>query len=249
MKNSIWKLVRRSRKVRVAFATAAFALPLSATGEGLNVLILSGSNNHNWRATTPVLQEILEEGGLFEVSVTERPHELVAGDLEGYDVLLSNWNTFGMNGPTWPESLRAAVLDFVRAGKGFVVVHAGSSSFWEWDGFPELTGATWTQGLTSHRQPHEFKVEIVEPDHPVTRGMEAFTTKDELWINPDLHEEALVLTEAEGQPSALVTSFGDGRGFTLLLGHEHHFMKNEGFQTLLLRGTKWAATGTETFDP
>jgi len=35
----------------------------------LRILILTGENNHDWRATTPVLKNILEAGGLFAVDV------------------------------------------------------------------------------------------------------------------------------------------------------------------------------------
>jgi HEAT repeat protein len=45
---------------------------------------------------------------------------------------------------------------------------------------------------------------------------------------------------------ALATEFGQGRGFTLLLGHSAEFMNIPGFQTLLCRGTQWAATGQVT---
>ena len=214
-----------------------------AAGEPLQVLILTGYNNHDWAGTTAVMREYLTADGRFEVTVSEQPHTLTAEDLAAYDVLLSNWNAYGVAAPDWPEPLRAAVLAFVEGGKGFVVVHAGSSSFWGWDGFPALTGATWADGQTSHGPPHQFEVEIVAPDHPVTSGLAAFTITDELWLNPGVHEDAQTLAVAEGQPVALATAYGEGRGFTLLLGHDANFMQNEGFRTLLLRGVEWAATG------
>ena len=34
-----------------------------------------------------------------------------------------------------------------------------------------------------------------------------------------------------------------GRSVYLVLGHDKKVMQNEGFQTLLLRGTEWAAKG------
>ena len=102
-----------------------------ASGEPVRVLLLSGQNNHDWTATTPELEAILGESGSFEVDVTEEPEALTARSLEPYDVIVSNWNAFGLD-PTaraGRAETREAYLDFVRQGKGHVVVHAGSSSF------------------------------------------------------------------------------------------------------------------------
>lgn len=49
-----------------AQATAAPAGPPK-----LQALIITGQNGHDWRATTPVLKQALEETGRFEVRVTE----------------------------------------------------------------------------------------------------------------------------------------------------------------------------------
>ena len=38
--------------------------------EPIRVLIIDGQNNHNWRATTPVLKDALEKSGPFQVAVT-----------------------------------------------------------------------------------------------------------------------------------------------------------------------------------
>jgi uncharacterized protein len=39
----------------------------------LRALIIDGQNNHNWRATTPILKRILEESGRFTVEVATSP--------------------------------------------------------------------------------------------------------------------------------------------------------------------------------
>jgi type 1 glutamine amidotransferase len=41
----------------------------------------------------------------------------------------------------------------------------------------------------------------------------------------------------------MVADYGKGRIFHTILGHDVKAMENEGFQTLLLRATEWAATG------
>ncbi|HJZ91268.1 MAG TPA: hypothetical protein VKE40_10375, partial [Gemmataceae bacterium] len=53
-------------------AGLALAGPLAAA-DTIKVLIVDGQNNHNWRATTPVLKAVLEESKLFTVDVATTP--------------------------------------------------------------------------------------------------------------------------------------------------------------------------------
>jgi len=212
----------------------------------LRVLILSGQNNHDWRQTTPKLRSILADCGRFTVDVTEHPEQCDAQSLSSYDALLSNWNTFGNAGATnWPDAARAALLDFVRGGKGFIVVHAGGSSFYDWPEYQQLAGASWKMGQTSHGSPHEFTVKPAD-DHPITRDMKPFQTTDELWVRPGVGSLSHPVAVGDDQPVAFTLEFGRGRGFTLLLGHSDAFMDTPGFQSLLRRGVEWAATGKVT---
>ena len=169
-----------------------------ASGEPVRVLLLSGQNNHEWTATTPELEAILGEGGRFAVDVTEEPEALTARSLEPYDVIVSNWNAFGTDpgSAAWSPETREAYLDFVRQGKGHVVVHAGSSSFDDWGDYRRLTLATWKMEQTSHGPNHEFPVRIDDASHPVTAGLEGFTTTDELWNRPAVEEGVQVLASS-----------------------------------------------------
>jgi len=235
----------------IALGLTCLAAPLRAADTApLRVLILSGQNNHDWRHTTPALQKILTASGQFTADITEHPETCTTETFAKYDAVLSNWNAFGKGGVTaWPQPTKDALLNFVRAGHGFVVVHAGSSSFYDWPEYQQLAGASWANGQTNHHAPHTFTVTPTTVDHPITRGVAPFTTTDELWQKPGTHPQAVVLATAEDHPSVLVTALGNGRGFTILLGHDAKFMENPGFQTLLLRGTQWAATGQVTIAP
>jgi type 1 glutamine amidotransferase len=232
------------------------AAPAAAPAK-LAVLILSGQNNHDWKTTTPLLKRILESSGRFTVEVTEHPEQLTAASLARCDALVSNWNAWGDAAvKEWPEAARKAVLDFVRGGRGFVVVHAGSSSFYDWPEYQRMVGASWNLGSTGHGAPHSFYVQVADPGHPVTHGMRIFVTRDELWhrtgIQPGVQPLAVAFSEKEtggsGQeePVVLAHEFGKGRCFNLVLGHDGQAMASAGFQALLRRGTEWAASGKVT---
>jgi len=216
----------------------------AAAAPPLRVLIFSGQNNHAWQETTPKLRDLLAAGGRFTVDVTDHPEQGTAEQFARYDVILSNWNAFGpAKVKAWPESVRQAFLQFIRGGKGLVVIHAGGSSFYDWPEYQQAAGAWWQMDRTSHGAPHTFTVTPAPAAHPVTAGLAPFQTRDELWRRPGVAPGAQVLATAEGEPVALASRVGQGRSFTLLLGHDAACMDNPGFQALLRRGAEWAATG------
>ena len=230
-------------------------------GDPIRVLILTGRNNHNWKATTPMLQRVLQESGKFQVDTTVPPQGLTRENLASYDVILSDWNSWGGGSKeaeaAWTAAARQAYLDFVRGGKGHVTIHAGGSSFYEgWPEYRKVSLVYWNLGTTGHGRQHEFKVRIDQPDHPLTAGLEGFTTRDELWNRPGVVEGATVLASAysdkqaepsgtnQWEPTVVAATYGQGRCFATLLGHDAKLMENKGFQQLLIRGVQWAATAT-----
>ena len=230
-----------------AIATAA------APSEPLRVLILSGRNNHDWKATTPALKEIYEDSGRFVVDVTNDPSSCDAGTFAKYDVIVSNWSAWPDPARQWGEETEQAFLEFVRNGGGFVLFHAASATFDDWEEFQQLIGASYTKGTTGHGRIHAFKVTIVDKDHPVTRGINDFWITDELWHRMGMRPTAHVLATAfsaehtggtgNDELAAVCTTFGGGRCFNFVLGHDVAAMRSLGWKMLMLRGTEWAATG------
>ncbi len=222
----------------------------------VTVLLLSGQNNHDWQSTTPVIKECLEADGRVEVRVMEKPQSLAKSDFEGVDVVLSNWNSYsnakGSKAVTdWPDSAKEAYLDFVRKGGGHVVIHAGSTSFPDWDDYFELSLMRWKSGQTAHGKIHEFPLRLENGRHPVVRDLDFSEHRDELWREVEIHPEAIVLASSfssmkdggseSWEPSVFVGSFGDGLCFSTTLGHDANSLASPNLQTLIRRGVFWAA--------
>lgn len=164
----------------------------------LPVLIIDGQNNHDWKATTPVMKKILEDSGLFSVDVVTAPGgagpELNAfkPDFSKYKVLLSNYN-----GAAWSEATRLALEKYMADGGGMVVVHAADNSFPEWKAYNEMIGVggwgnrdknaggylRWKDGkqvldttpgpVGGHGQQHAFILNTRAPKHPIMDGLPA----------------------------------------------------------------------------
>lgn len=229
------------------FASVGFG-----SSKKINVLILSGRNNHDWKTTTPKLKSVFEESDLFDVLVTEKPEFLKPDELKKFDVIVSNWNSFPEKDVRWSIELEKALLNFVDKGGGFVTFHAATTAFYEWEEFKNISVGAWVED-TWHGKISAAQVFIQNKKHPVTRGMKDFLIEDELWVNAEKNNSFEILGTGsnkdiqekgiEKQPVIMVKQFGKGRIFHTTLGHNVGTMQNAGFQTLMLRGTEWAATG------
>jgi type 1 glutamine amidotransferase len=252
----------------LAYAAIVLAAALSVTwttqaGEPaaagkLRLLILSGANNHDWKATTPVLRKMYEESGRFTVDVTDDVPALTAADFAKYDALVCNYTTYPkVAGHRWPAATEKAFLDYIAAGHGFALFHAASTAWNDWPEFGDLIGLTWQMSKSGHGAYHSFAVRIVDKEHPVTKGMKDFQhLKDELYHRQLLHPSGHLLATAfsdkstngtgENEPMIIVIEHGKGRIFHNAMGHDAKAMACAGFQTLMLRGTEWAASGQVT---
>ncbi|HEX4285569.1 MAG TPA: ThuA domain-containing protein [Terracidiphilus sp.] len=180
------------------FALCLVPISLCAYAAPIRVLLLdgeSGGTYHNWRLTTPVLREELEEAGLFDVTVVTAPaHD---GDFSSFDPKFTQYQVIVMNydGPDWPESLRTQFEQFVRGGGGLVIVHAANNAFPNWAAYNEMAGVGGWRNRTEQAGPHwffengkltsdtspgragnhgnrlPFQVTVRDAQHPIMRGL------------------------------------------------------------------------------
>lgn len=181
-------------------ASLCLFTPAVAEDAKIPVLLIDGQNNHNWKATTPVLKDALEKSGKFTVTVSTSPaKEAAPSDWESwrpefskYKVVMSNYN-----GAEWPLTVKKSFESYVSDGGGFVCIHAANNSFPKWAEYNKMIGLGGWGGrnekdgpyvyildgkLTkdtaagpggSHGPQHEFLVELSEEgkSHPITKGM------------------------------------------------------------------------------
>jgi uncharacterized protein len=165
----------------------------------LRALIIDGQNNHNWQATTPVLQKILADTGLFQVDVITTP--LKGGDFSSfhpefakYQVVISNYNDFG-GGTIWPPEVQSTFEQYMKGGGGFVSYHAADNAFPDWTAYNlmigiggwmdrnEKSGPYWyfrdgklisdpTPGPAgNHGNRLPFRVTMRDANHPIAKGL------------------------------------------------------------------------------
>ncbi len=228
-------------------ATCVFAAPASqpAGAPATRILVITGRDvpAHNWRETTPVLREHLEKSGQFEVVVSEDPLILESSTaLATYDVILLNY--YNWQRPTVSDKAKENLLAFVRGGKGLVSFHFSARAFEEWAEYRNLIGRIWTKG-SGHGPRGPFNVKIVARDHFITQGTSDFGADDELYSKLVGDAPITVLAEAYSdwskrtEPMAWTLTYGKGRVFNIVFGHDAAACRNPDFARMLVRGTEW----------
>ncbi|NLH17220.1 MAG: hypothetical protein GX455_11630, partial [Phycisphaerae bacterium] len=177
------------------------------TAAPMKALIVDGQNNHDWKACTPVLKEIIEETGLFTVDVATtppqgQPMESFKPDFAQYHVIVANYT-----GDDWPKATRDAFEQYMNNGGGLVVIHAADNAFPNWPEWNEMIGlggwggrneksgpyVYWKDGKIvrdetpgpggAHGQQVDYLITARDTQHPIMKGLPEkwLHVKDELY--------------------------------------------------------------------
>jgi uncharacterized protein len=160
-------------------------------------LIITGQNNHNWKASSPILKQILDETGLFSAEIMITPEK--GGDMKLFNPDFSKYKlvVLDYNGDSWSDKTNADFLNYVKKGGGVVIYHAADNAFPAWKEYNEIIGlGGWgnrnqkdgpyvyykknilitdtTAGPGgSHGKRREYIVRTRIADHPITKGLPA----------------------------------------------------------------------------
>lgn len=166
-------------------------------------LIITGQSEHNWKASYPVLKQILDETGLFKTEVMVTPEK--GGEMTAFNPDFSKYKlvVLDYSGDSWPGNVNAKFVEFVKNGGGVVIYHGASISFPDWKEYNEMTGiGGWnnrnekdgpyvyysknqlvydtTAGIAgSHGARHDFEIRTRITDHPITKGLPV------RWMHPN----------------------------------------------------------------
>ncbi len=233
-----------------AGASAVEKADLTPPSEGTKVLLVTGIDypGHPWRETAPVLKGLLEQDSRLKVRIVEDPGLLGSPKLKEWDLVILHFMDWEVPGPG-PEA-RENLRQFVAGGKGLMLTHfaCGAWDNNEWPEFPALAGRVWDPKLRGHDPHGTFRVEIADPEHPITRGLRPFDTIDELYTclagDAPIHVVARATSKVDQRdyPMAFVVKYGQGRVFHTVLGHDARAYSNApGVGELMRRGCAWAA--------
>jgi uncharacterized protein len=157
----------------------------------------SGGRYHDWEHVTPVLKKMLDETGLFAVTVVTAPP--AAGDFSAFAPQFSDYRVVVLNydapDERWPASVKTSFEQYVVSGGGVVSVHAADNAFPKWTAFNEMIGVGGWRDRTEQAGPYwyqrdgkvvsdstpgragshgrrvPFLVTVREANHPIVKGL------------------------------------------------------------------------------
>jgi len=163
--------------------------------------------------------------------------------------------------PRVTAAQRAAILNFLRAGKGIAVAHAGLDAFYEWGEYRAMVGGGLFQ---EHPWTQEVRILIEDPENPAVAHFGAsFQIHDEIYVldeNPRWNSRVLASldmhsvdadTEPAGPerndyPISWIRKHEGGRVFATKLGHFPEVWRNPGYQQHILQGIRMVAGRIQT---
>jgi type 1 glutamine amidotransferase len=216
--------------VRGAAFCACFGALVARAAEPIPVLILDGESGgpyHDWPRVTAVLERVLGEVALFEVSVATAPP--AGGDFTKFAPNFAAFRAVVLNydapDERWPAALKSSLERYVESGGGLVSVHAADNAFPGWRTYNEMIGIGGWRGRDERAGPYwyfrgdalvaddasgpggshgrrvPFTVVVREPSHPIMRGLPSE------WMHGD--DELYARLRGPGGMTVLATAWSD----------------------------------------
>lgn len=172
----------------------------------------------------------------------------------------------------------AGVLAMLDAGQGIVATHHALAGWPSWDEWAGVLGGRFLYAPgrlrgadmpASGYRMDTYRVDVVDPHHPVCCDIEAFDVNDELYLCPVFEDEVvpLLTTGADMSPASMIDTYhevrfgerqpaeeqrgsnllgwatqrGNSKVVYVLPGHEPSTMGNEQYRRLLANALAWVA--------
>ena len=142
-----------------------------------------------------------------------------------------------------------AYLELLNSGKPIVYLHHALISFQEWAEFNQIVGGVWEEGRGTVKHNVQYTIQIADPNHPVTKGMQDFEIEDETYANYSVNPDVHVLLRAEHPESAPVIGwthrYENSQVVYIQLGHDGLAYGNPGYRKLVNRAICWGVDAVD----
>jgi type 1 glutamine amidotransferase len=196
-----------------------------------------------------ILKQLGEDSGEFDITATEDVSEFTTENLRRYAAVMF----FTTGELPMSAAQKAALLDFVRSGGGFLGVHSATDTFYKWPDYLKLIGGYFDE----HPWHQSVTIDVVDPSNPLVAFLgPSLKITDEIYqirdFDPQGSNVLLRLDPASvdltasgvrrrsyGWPLAWTRSYGEGRVFYTALGHEEAVWRDARYRQLLRNAILW----------
>ncbi|MEV4517007.1 ThuA domain-containing protein [Dactylosporangium sp. NPDC049525] len=242
---------------KIAFCTAIVVAALGLTAApaqaapDFSVLVFSKTAGFRHDSIAVGTQAIRDLGTAnnFAVEATEDATQFNATNLARFKAVI--W--LSTTGDVLNATQQTAFENYIRAGGGYLGVHAAADTEYDWAWYGGLVGAY----FASHPAIQTATVRVADATHPATAGLPAAWSRSDEWYNyrTNPRSQVHVLTTLDestysggtmgsDHPNTWCRAYDGGRSFYTGMGHTQSSYAEAGFRSLLLGGIRYAAQGT-----
>jgi type 1 glutamine amidotransferase len=232
----------------VSTFVACGGMPTMPTSQPTPVRVLmvtatAGFRHDSIATARQVLSTLGAQSGEFVVTATESLADISTARLAAVDVLMFALTSGDL---ALSSGSKAALLQFVSRGGGFIGVHSATDTLQGWSEYGALVGAFFKE----HPWTQEANVIVEAPSHPAARGLGgSFRLLEEFYTfqeNPRPRVQVVLSLDASSVnaqgdfPLAWAQNVGQGRSFYTALGHFDSTWTDPRFQAHLRGAIAWA---------
>ena len=213
-----------------------------------NILVVTSGHG----ADLPNFHRMFDEMPGITYSRAELPRDmdmLAPGLEKKYDLVL----TYCLNNHPITDIQRENFAALIASGMPLIVMHHSLVGYAECALYRIMAGGQYLLEETeidgrlhpasSYKYDLDIYVQVVDREHPITRGIENFRIHDEGYLNMYVREGVHVLLKTEHPYSspelAWTTRFGRGPIFVFTLGHDNYAFENPNLRQILRQGIQW----------
>lgn len=237
--------------VAIVLAALGFTAVPAHAAPDFTVLVFSKTAGFRHDSIPTGIQTIRDLGAAnnFAVEATEDATQFNATNLARFQAVI--W--LSTTGDVLDATQQTAFEDYVRAGGGYVGIHAAADTEYTWAWYGGLVGAY----FASHPAIQAATVRIEDTTHPATAGLPVAWSRTDEWYNYQTNPRSQVHvlatldestysggTMGGDHPISWCRAYDGGRSFYTGMGHTIGSYGEAHYRTHLLGGVRYAAQGT-----
>ena len=187
----------------------------------------------------------------YESVITADPSYITADKLKEFDAICFDQCT---GDPFTDPASKAALLDFVKSGKGYIGVHAATDCFYNWKEYGEMVG-----GYFNGHPFRKISVKLDDPKSPINAMFagQGYEISDEIYTfrKPYSRDNLHILQSIDWENAAItakgtrddndyalswIREYGQGRVFYCAFGHDDQIWWNPRILAHYLAGIQYA---------
>lgn len=237
---------RMAAMIVVGLVVLAFQ---AAGAEPVKAVVVTGGHGFDKKAFLGLFEGL---EGIEVVHAPQRDHSEIFEDIGDwpYDVIVFYHMTQRIS-----ERRRENFLKLLDRGVGVVALHHCLAAFQDWPEYAKIIGGKYYLKKTAEHEKSgykhgvDFTVQVADPEHLVTKGLEDFEVHDETYIRYSVDPEAHVLLTTEEPTSekvlAWAKTYGKARVCTIEMGHGTSIFRHPAYRRLIAQAIRWAAPDSE----